>query len=565
LGLVLIGDLALRLPQLTEFYTDLGILPRNALIALFGSPWLISLHFASGVWVVQMLLFLVALVVAIGFTVGYRTRLCAVVSWLLLLSMHARNPFILHGGDAVLRLLLFWSIFVPVNGRFSLDRALNPTAASLPVRHLSPGSLALVFQICGIYWFAAAEKMHPVWITELSAVYYALSLDQFATPLGKVLLDFPLIMSSMTFGTVILEMFGPLLAILPFYTTQLRLLVVSSFIGFHLGLVLTMWLDLFPWVCMAAWLAFLPGQFWERIRAILSASQRRPLTIFIDGTCMFCRQAVLILRQALGLQATTICEAQGDSEAHEIMTARRSWVVLAEGRYHTGYSAFLQLLPSARGLAWLAPILGLWPYRLVGERVYRWFSGHRQIAARWLAALIPETPAAMGRVGSVFVLAFLLLATSSFLDALPGRRSAAGSVTAALVYTTMLDQSWKMFAPYPTREDGWFVIEGLTSDGRRIDIWRGGGGVTDSKPQSFRRAFHNTQWLAYLAGLRRPRNREYRPYFGRYLCRQWNERHTGRDRVELIGITYMLEVTPPPSEPVGPAVPEPVWHHPCPA
>ncbi len=42
----------------------------------------------------------------------------------------------------------------------------------------------------------------------------------------------------------------------------------------------------------------------------------------------------------------------------------------------------------------------------------------------------------------------------------------------------------------------------------------------------------------------------HRLYFGRYLCRTWNEKHFGQERVNLIYINYMLEITPPPGQPL---------------
>lgn len=564
LGLVLLADLLIRIPQLAEFYTDRGVLPREAIIRFFGTPWLLSVHYMSGMWMVQLFLFLVAVLLAVGFISGYRTRLCAAASWFLLLSMHARTPFVLHGGDAVLRLLMFWSIFVPLNARFSLDRALNPTEPALPTRHLSPASLALVFQICGIYWFAAAEKMHPIWLTERSAVYYALSLDQFATPLGKLLLGYPEVMRLMTTGTLVLELLGPILAISPFFTGPLRILIATSFIGFHAGLALTMRLDLFPWVCVAAWLVFLPGLLWDQLGRRRISRPVATITVFFDGGCGFCRRAVLIVRQLLGLRVVELREAQSDSEAAALMRAGNSWVIRdAEGSHFTGYSGFLELCRHSTVGVWLAGVLASRPVKAVGDRVYRWIAAHRTSAGRYLTSMTPPAPRLLGVVGSLLVLLCLFLATASFLGALPRRRSAVGSVTGAVVYMTMLDQSWKMFAPYPTPEDGWYVIEGLTEDGRRFDLWNGGGPPTEAKPADFRNAFPSTQWLAYLAGLRRARNREYRPYFGHYLCRSWNERHLEVDQVRLVSINYMLEITPPPGEPTSPALPELVWQQPC--
>jgi hypothetical protein len=455
LAAVLLVDLLLRLPQLHELYTDAGVLPREAML-LFSRGDMLSVHYLSGAWWYQFLLLLAGILFATGLLVGYRTRLCAALSWLLLLSLHARNPYVLHGGDAVLRLLLLWAIFAPLNARFSLDKALNPDAPVMPASHLSPASLALVFQVCGIYWFAAAEKVHPIWLGEQSAVYYALSLDQFATPLGRRLLEYPSLLRVMTSGTLALELFGPMLALSPILTTPLRLLIPASFIGFHLSLAATMRLDLFPWVCIAAWLAFLPGVVWEH--------WRRP--------------------------------------------------------------------------AWSLP----------------------RALMRWKAT----PPAPLRGVGGILVLFLLLLSTASFTGALPSRRTALGSITDPLVKIMMLDQTWKMFAPYPSPEDGWFVIEGVTGKGRRHDLWNGGVRPTDEKPASFAHVYPNTQWLAYLTGLRRERRREFRPYFGRYLCRGWNDRHSADDRIELVDVGYMIEMTPEPGKPPIRPYPEVVWLQPCP-
>ncbi|HEY8106102.1 MAG TPA: HTTM domain-containing protein, partial [Gemmatimonadales bacterium] len=256
-GTCLLVDLLGHLPQVNDFYTDAGILPRDALINEFGNPWGVSLHLMSGQYLVQLAILLVAIVLAFGFLVGYRTRLCSIGSWLLLCSMQARNPVILQGGDDVERLLLFWSMFLPLNARFSLDRALNPTAPTAKPLYLSGGSLGFVFQLCCLYWFAAIAKWHPVWISEGSAIYYALSLAQFATPLGTWLLQFPRLLQLMTFGTVALELGGPLLVFCPFLGGAVRLGIALAFIGFHTGLGLTMRLGNFPWVCATGWLALL--------------------------------------------------------------------------------------------------------------------------------------------------------------------------------------------------------------------------------------------------------------------------------------------------------------------
>jgi hypothetical protein len=243
---VLLTNLLLRVPQIGLWYTDDGVLPRAALVELRDPA--LNLHLISGTWAVQFALMMIAIVFAVCLVIGYRTRLATLVSWALYTSLLARNPLIGSGGEQVLRLLLFWSIFLPLD---SDDE--DP--------HLSLAGVAFIAQVCAIYLFALVEKMDPIWLTERSAVYYSLHLDSFVTRLGAELRDMPALTRTFTAGTLALELVGPLLAVSPVLTRPFRLFVPILFIGFHLGLGLTMRLGLFPWVCAAMWLALLPGRW----------------------------------------------------------------------------------------------------------------------------------------------------------------------------------------------------------------------------------------------------------------------------------------------------------------
>ena len=206
------ADLLLRIPQIDEFYDRPRRHPaRGGLIGVAaGQPGPSASTSSAASGRCELLLFLAGVVFAIGFTLGYRTRLCAVVSWFLVMSMQVRTGIVLHGGDDLIRRAAVLVHVRPAQrtSTRSIGRS-TPTRRPLPLAHLSPGSLALMFQICAMYWYTAAEKMHPVWLTERSAVYYALSLDQFATPLGHFLLGYPALLPVLTTATLVLEFFGP--------------------------------------------------------------------------------------------------------------------------------------------------------------------------------------------------------------------------------------------------------------------------------------------------------------------------------------------------------------------
>jgi hypothetical protein len=264
LALLLIGDLLYRGQDLQAHYTDAGVMPLSLLALYQESHYYLTLHALNGSFGVQLALFLISGLAALFLLVGYRTRTAAIVSWILLISLQNRNPLIIEGGDAVLRMLLFWGMFLPLGACWSLDRSLNRAAPPPPTRIVSVGSAALIVQIGVIYWFTAMLKSGATWRSENTAVYYALSLDQFATPLAKSLLAYPQLLKALTFITWRLELLGLFLILFSSFSGPLRTLVVFVYIGFHVSLGLCLELGLFPLICSCGWLVLLPEWFWQQ-------------------------------------------------------------------------------------------------------------------------------------------------------------------------------------------------------------------------------------------------------------------------------------------------------------
>ena len=271
IALILIYDLITRMYDLEAHYADTGVMPRVDLLK-WKDTYSFSLHMMSGLWWVQGILFVAALVAAVYLLVGRHTRLATIASWIFLASLHARNPLIQHGGDSLLRLMLFWAVFVPLGRAFSIDSLLAKGHTASPSRDsgtwvVSMGTLALKLQLCGMYWTTAALKWHPVWVEDGTAVMMALKLDQLVTPFGRFLTQWPEMLQMATFGTMVLEIAGPMLAFVPFFTAPLQMFTVVLFAGFHIfGLAPALYLGTFPFICAACWLIFIPNAFWDRWR-----------------------------------------------------------------------------------------------------------------------------------------------------------------------------------------------------------------------------------------------------------------------------------------------------------
>jgi hypothetical protein len=270
-GAILVIDLALRVQRLRAAYTDDGAVPRAML-----DPWLrdtvAPFHLLSGAFGWEVALFAVAGVAGLCLAIGFHTRIAAVVSWLLLVSLQVRNPFVLNFGDHILRVSLFWALFLPLGRCWSVDawRA-GRTASYAPV--CSMASAAFLVQVCVMYLFTAILKSGPDWHEDGSALYYAMQLDWLVLPLGTLLRQsFPLT-KLLTRSTLVLESIGPFLLISPIW--PLRLAAAIAFASLHVGISATLRLGVFPWIDVTVLFAFVPREAWDALAARVPRPEAR--------------------------------------------------------------------------------------------------------------------------------------------------------------------------------------------------------------------------------------------------------------------------------------------------
>ena len=120
-SLLLLKDAVYHLFLARIFYSDQGILPRwelfdglvresrFSLMDAIGHPWLATLFFV--LWIV----------VLIALALGYRARLMTILNFIIILSVHERNGYVLTSADTLLRVMSFWLMFAPVAQYYSID------------------------------------------------------------------------------------------------------------------------------------------------------------------------------------------------------------------------------------------------------------------------------------------------------------------------------------------------------------------------------------------------------------------------------------------------------------
>ena len=261
LGLILVGDILIRAVHYGAHYTQNGFLPldqylsqpdityrRWSLLYLNDTPLFVGLFFAF---------FLLS---ALSLTVGYRTRLAGWICWACVLSVVRRNPVVNNAGDVYLPLLLMWANFLPWGERFSLEQDRDDESQGNLYSRF-PGFCYLI-QVGILYWFSAVLRVGKEWQVDDSALYYALNLDNYQTALAPYMLTVgaePL--AFLTWVTLFLEIFGPILLLLP--SQWARLVSVLLIVSFHFGIVANIDIYVFALVCMVGPLGLLPPLVWE--------------------------------------------------------------------------------------------------------------------------------------------------------------------------------------------------------------------------------------------------------------------------------------------------------------
>lgn len=549
LGVIVLLDLFSRARYLTAHYTDRGVVPRDALYAWLLQPAQWSFHVLSGSAAWQVLLFVLAGLFALGMIFGFRTRWMVFFSWVFAASLQYRNPMINNSGDQLLRLLLFWSMFLPLGAKYSIDAAVNPHPERLPRRVLNMATFALLMQVCIVYWFTAALKSHPIWVSEFSAVYYALSIEQFVTPLGKLMYPYPELMQALTIFTLYLEIIGPALVFLPVWTAPVRIVVILLFFALHAGFGLSMRLGFFPWISAVSWLVFLPSAFWDGLFARLRTPSRLGLRVYYDGDCGFCKRGARLLHTFLLLPETPLLPAQSDATVHEAMVKHHSWVVRdAKGRLHVKWAAFLAVLRQSPVAFWLAPLLAFPPIAAVGRRFYEFVAANRHRTDVIVSFLTPR-PIAVDQpkpvnVALAFLLAYVVAWNIRTFDHerlepfLP-------TWTDPIGYITTLAQRWDMFAPYPWSDDGWYVVVAKLRNGREVDIFRGGVPLSWDKPEWVVDDYPSQRWRKYHMNLSRETYKGLRRPYAEYLAWNWNRHHDSDEQLLGLDVYFMREWTRP--------------------
>jgi hypothetical protein len=122
-------------------------------------------------------------------------------------------------------------------------------------------------------------------------------------------------------------------------------------------------------------------------------------------------------------------------------------------------------------------------------------------------------------------------------------------------------QNWRMFAPNPVFDAGPWTAEGVLTNGTKVDVLAHAAPEFAHPPDG---RWLYTRWNKYRLHIRTPEQRAYLLWFGRYLCRQWNQdRRSGEPLLDHFELVYHLTQTHGIGAPANPPAPTMMWRHYC--
>lgn len=255
------------LPDLDEFFGSDGIVPRQP-----GSPYewgVFEIWTADRALIVGWSLLLVA---AIAMTVGWHSRLAALIVFVLIMSFEFRNPYIFNSGDNLIRVEALFLALSPCGAALSLDQ-LRAKGLFWSAQMRAPWPIRLMqIQLTLIYLSTFQVRMTGETWPDGSALSYALRLeDMLIIPAPQWISTSAFLMNLATWGTLFLELLIGILV----WNRRFRPWVLAAGLLLHCFILATVAVGFFTPAMLVLYLAFVSPEAIRQLPDRLKRLARR--------------------------------------------------------------------------------------------------------------------------------------------------------------------------------------------------------------------------------------------------------------------------------------------------
>lgn len=601
-GLLCFADLASRWSYIQMMYSSAGWYPNGWVISGFGVERAhpLSLLQLLNTTVSIQIFFLIGMLSSLLFILGYRTKLFQVLTGLIMISVHNRNPVLENGGEIIHNLWWMWTIILPLGRRWSVDALTQ--SLKLPDRndqdlnrqrrmdtrpYQTLACLAILLNLCLCYFLNGVQKSGQTWLSG-NAVALVLEQDRIVTAVGAGLREFaPLwLLKGLTWGTLLIELSVPLFLLSPFLHEWARRSALLVLFMFHVGLGLTLQLGFFsPWMISIYCLLLTPSD-WNMI-ARFFRPHRASIRVFYDSDCGVCHLFARCTarldyhRMISWVGRGEIDEGLGGLTQDQLTQLRDETIIVAltndQSRiwlHHQAVAEILKRIPLLSPISFLIRCTGP-----LGRVAYQNFAVRRAEVSQWLgyglcgfhppstgASDRPENPQVketweelpssglsqllekMKRIGGELYIVFALWAAittamhSNQIFANRWKPDYPHWARSFVLYGRFY-QNWRLFGPDAPYDDGWMIFEVTLEDGRVLDL-RTGLPPDFSAPNYSRRTWgmYESRW-----GFRLKRDEKLWPMFINWLDRPLPHLRIPADKkINAVQLYWISDETQPP-------------------
>ncbi|WP_394940619.1 HTTM domain-containing protein [Psychromicrobium sp. YIM B11713] len=232
---------------------------------------------------VYTLLYLLLMVLAVLFTLGWRFRIVLPLYFIMWVSFIEANDMVGDQGDNMYRIALILLFFADPAARISLDarrraKAAYTSSSSWILRKWRGQNLvdpqlssllhnlaliALTAQVCFVYVSGALYKAGGAPWSGGYAIYNPLMTDRFGTwpELSQLVTYWAPMVTLISWGSIIMQMCFPLMLL----TRPTRILALIGIFSFHVGIAVLMGLPWFSLTMIAIDFIFIRDRTWKAI------------------------------------------------------------------------------------------------------------------------------------------------------------------------------------------------------------------------------------------------------------------------------------------------------------
>jgi hypothetical protein len=220
------------------------------------------------------------LVSAVAMTVGWHSRVAAILVFVLFYSLHARGIYIYNAGDALMVIIALVLALSSCGAALSMDQR-RRTGAFWSALTLAPWPARLLqVQLTLIYLFAVQSKLSERTWVDGSALYYAWHTDgrwAFLVQAPQWLSTDPVLVNAVTWAALLMELSIAVLV----WNRRCRPWVLGIGVLLHLAMMITLNIGYFSLAMYVMYLAFVPWQSVQSMPGKVAArwrDRRGPLT-----------------------------------------------------------------------------------------------------------------------------------------------------------------------------------------------------------------------------------------------------------------------------------------------